>query len=123
MESHNNILQMWKITDSSNNKSVKLDYCVELKEKGSVWDLSWSRFTYVNNNHNNGLLALLCGDGSCVVMALPTSTTYNTSNNNSSYNKCDNEKNTINEIKVYTELFFCLTIRDETNVVDIFVYV
>lgn len=54
---------------------AKLDYFVGLKDSGPVWEVSWS--PVVPGEHRGiqalGMLAVVCGDGTCRVLVLPAS--------------------------------------------------
>ena len=87
-ESHHNLIQLWGIeypheeTGSGSGVEVRLRYLVELSGRGSCWGLCWSG-TDVRLQSNAaeeadrgkvtrfGLLAAVCGDGSCLVFLLP----------------------------------------------------
>ena len=62
---------------------VRLSYFVDLSGRGSVWQVSWKKDALAltpsphrNSTDNNvpavvGLLAVVCGDGGCLILALP----------------------------------------------------
>lgn len=63
---------------------VTLQFCVGLEQRGAVWKTAWSPHTYPASSTSTssgsemtdslvGLLAVVCGDGSCLVLALPKS--------------------------------------------------
>jgi WD40 repeat protein len=67
-------------TSGEPNTSVELTYCIGLDKRGPTWKVSWSPHDFVSNNNNSdkgiyknllGVLAIVCGDGSCLVLILP----------------------------------------------------
>ena len=90
--------------------NVSIHYCIGMPGRGPVWRIAWSSWTpyksekdaneIENENENNkcntfekelyekslnflGLLAVVCGDGSCLVFMLPRSSTTNSSTSSS----------------------------------------
>eukprot|EP00597_Dinobryon_sp_UTEXLB2267_P007048 CAMPEP_0170096626 /NCGR_PEP_ID=MMETSP0019_2-20121128/28712_1 /TAXON_ID=98059 /ORGANISM="Dinobryon sp., Strain UTEXLB2267" /LENGTH=628 /DNA_ID=CAMNT_0010318681 /DNA_START=176 /DNA_END=2060 /DNA_ORIENTATION=- len=82
-ESHHNLLQLWVVTcwltskgDSSDSVvEAGLRFCVDLRGRGSCWALRWRetdlRVEAGGDSRRFGVLAAVCGDGSCLVLVLP----------------------------------------------------
>jgi WD40 repeat protein len=81
-----NLLQIWKISESIDSNPIdatliNLNYCVSLNNRGGIWNMNWSSLNY-NTSYDNsiiddkvdnllGVLAVACGNGSCLVLVLP----------------------------------------------------
>ncbi len=55
--------------------SVDLAYCVALNSRGPTWGLTWSPMLFRRGSNPQllGVLAVVCGDGSCLILVLPRS--------------------------------------------------
>eukprot|EP01035_Chromulina_nebulosa_P030502 gene30502-40531_t len=84
-ENSPNLIQVWSLCYEQSSFAppiVSLQYFVELSGRGSVWSLSWSvRDICIGTGEGGsaegdeaarwGVLAAVCGDGSCLILMLP----------------------------------------------------
>lgn len=70
-EHHDNLFQVWHVNcnDGSSDEAM-LDYFVRLERKGSVVDVAWSNINFNKNDDLIGVVALVCGNGECLVYAI-----------------------------------------------------
>ena len=95
---YSNLLELWALDSpdpdlrGSNNgsfeTSLRLNYLLEMKHRGQVWALQWNRDVAAALPYSQvpdptlspssraqqlgmGVLAAVCGDGSCLILALP----------------------------------------------------
>jgi WD40 repeat protein len=71
---HVNIVQLWFVP-TTENKSAELCYVVGLKNRGTCLKMGWSAANNVTLDVETdvvGVLSVVCGDGSVVVLVLPT---------------------------------------------------
>jgi hypothetical protein len=75
---HDNLLQIWssKIDQfRSEDSKVELAYAVSLKNHGAVFQTMWHPSCKLASTDSIGLLGILCvvcGDGNCLILILPT---------------------------------------------------
>jgi WD40 repeat protein len=62
---HPNLLQVWTVEDKTQVK-----YFIGLEASGSIWSVSWS--PDAPSESYLGRVAVVCGDGTCRVIALPS---------------------------------------------------
>jgi WD40 repeat protein len=61
------LVEMWSIDDDG----IKLAYCFGFASRGSIWEAAWSS-VQIEDPNVIGILALCCGDGRVLILAVPT---------------------------------------------------
>lgn len=64
--SHPSFIQLWEVDSESINQL----YCIGL-HRGPVWSIAWCPLKFEQSTNLIGIAAIVCGDGSCIILILP----------------------------------------------------